>query len=130
MGSKRVNIFSGSKFESVAGYCRAVRVGNIIEVAGTTAFSEGQVVGVNDVEKQTRFVFQTIQGALEKAGAGLKDVVRTRMFVTDIGCATEVCKIHKEFFGGNPPASTLVEVSKFVHPDLLIEVEVSAILEE
>jgi len=125
----RLNISSGTKWEDIVGYSRAVRVGNIIEVAGTTAVDEsGQVVGLNDPYEQARFVFSKIEKALAAAGASLKDVVRTRTFVTDITCWEEVGRAHGECFRDVRPAATMVEVRALINPELLVEIEVTAIL--
>lgn len=127
--SKRMNISSGTKWEDIVGYSRAVRVGNIIEVAGTTAVNEhGQVVGLNNVYEQTRFIFTKIEKALIAAGASLEDVVRTRMFVTDISQWQEIGQAHGEFFKSIKPGATMVEVSGLISPELLIEIEVTAIV--
>ena len=126
---KRINFSSGAKWEDIVGYSRAVRVGNIIEVAGTTAVDEsGQVVGPNDPYQQARFVFSKIEKALVAAGATLKDVVRTRTFVTDITCWEEVGRAHGECFRDVRPAATMVEVRALINPELLVEIEVTAIL--
>jgi len=125
----RLNISSGTKWEDIVGYSRAVRVGNIIEVAGTTAVDEsGQVVGPNDPYEQARFVFSKIEKALVAAGASLKDVVRTRTFVTDITCWEEVGRAHGECFRDVRPAATMVEVRALINPELLVEIEVTAIV--
>jgi enamine deaminase RidA (YjgF/YER057c/UK114 family) len=105
-------------------------VGNIIEVAGTTALdADGNVVGVDDAYAQTRFVLEKIQATLQKAGASLNDVVRTRMFVTNIDRWEEIGKAHGVFFGEIKPAETMVEVNRLIDPRLLIEIEVTAILD-
>ena len=130
MNSNRMNISSGSPWESLVGYSRAVRVGNSIHVAGTTAVDdEGKVIGVNDVAKQTRFVLEKISLALKEAGASLSDVVRTRMYVTNIDEWEKIGRIHGQFFSEIRPAATMVEVSRLIDSDLLIEIEVEAILE-
>ena len=127
--TKRLNISSGAKWEDIVGYSRAVKVGNIIEVAGTTAVDErGEIVGVNNPYEQTKYILAKIESALIEAGASMKDVVRTRMFVTDISKWEEAGKAHAEFFKDIKPASTMVEVSRLIHPDLLIEIEVTAVL--
>jgi enamine deaminase RidA (YjgF/YER057c/UK114 family) len=125
----RQNISSGAKWEDIVGYSRAVRVGNIIEVAGTTAVKDGEVVGKNDMYAQTKYIFEIIEQALKEAGASMSDVVRTRMLVTDISKWEEVGKAHGEYFKAIKPASTMVEISGLVNPDMLIEIEVTAILE-
>ena len=127
--SERKNISSGTPWESIVGYSRAVRIGNHIWVAGTTATDEnGNVVGVGDVAAQTSYVLQKIGRALVEAGATFADVVRTRMFVTDISQWEIVGRIHGEIFGSIRPASTMVEVAKLVDPQHLIEIEVDAFL--
>jgi len=125
----RQNIKSGSKWEDVVAYSRAVRVGNVIEVAGTTA-SDGEKVVGKDVYEQALFIFQKIGIALENAGASLKDVVRTRMFITDISKWEDLGRAHRETFQGIEPVTTLVEVSKLIDPEMLIEIEVTAIIVE
>jgi enamine deaminase RidA (YjgF/YER057c/UK114 family) len=129
MGNKRVNISSGTKWEDIVGYSRAVRVGNIVEVAGTTAVDEnGQVVGSGNAYKQTRFALGKIERALQTAGASLKDVVRTRMFVTNIQQWDEIGRAHGEFFRDIKPVATMVEVKALISPELLVEIEATAIL--
>jgi enamine deaminase RidA (YjgF/YER057c/UK114 family) len=127
--NKRQNISSGSTWEDVVGYSRAVRVGNILEISGTTAVEDGQVIGVNDIYLQTRFILNKIKNILEQCGGDLKDVIRTRMFVTDISQWEMAAKAHLEFFKDVKPASTMVEVRRLIDPDLLIEIEISAIIE-
>ena len=126
--SQRINISSGSPWEDIVGYSRAVRIGNIIEVAGTTAMDGDNLVGKDDLYAQTKYIFQKIEKALQEAGAGLSDVVRTRMFVTDISKWEEAGKAHGEFFKTIKPVATMVEVSKLISDDLLIEIEVTAIV--
>ncbi|MCQ3936243.1 MAG: RidA family protein [Chloroflexi bacterium] len=126
--NNRMNISSGAKWEDIVGYSRAVRVGNVIEVAGTTAIDdEGNVVGVNDAYEQTKLIFKKIEKALAEAGATLKNVVRTRMFVTDISQWEEIGRAHGEFFREIKPAASMIEVKGLISPDLLIEIEVTAI---
>ena len=127
--SVRQNISSGVPWESIVGYSRAVRVGNHIWVAGTTATDEnGNVVGVGDVTVQTSYALKKIGRALIEAGATFADVVRTRLFVTDIAQWEIIGRIHGEIFGSIRPASTMVEVPKLVDPQHLIEIEVDAFL--
>jgi len=127
--SKRLNVPSGSKWEELVGYSRAVKVGNIIEVAGTTATDEnGKIIGKNDVYLQARYIFQKIETYLKSAGASLEDVVRTRMFVTDINLWKEIGKAHNEFFYTIKPAASMLEVSRLIDPELLVEIEVTAII--
>jgi enamine deaminase RidA (YjgF/YER057c/UK114 family) len=127
--SKRVNISSGAKWEDIVGYSRAVRVGNVIEVAGTTAVDEaGNVIGKDDPYEQMRFALRKIEKALNQAGATLEDVVRTRMFVTDISRWEEVGRAHGEFFREIKPAATMVEVKALINPELLVEIEATAFI--
>lgn len=124
----RKKISSGSPWENIVGYSRAVRVGNIIEVAGTTAMDGDILIGKGDMYGQTIFIFKKIEKALIEVGATLADVVRTRMFVTDISLWEEVGKAHGEFFKEIKPVATMVEVSKLINDDLMIEIEVTAIV--
>jgi enamine deaminase RidA (YjgF/YER057c/UK114 family) len=123
---KRQNISSGAKWEDVVGYSRAVKVGDLIEVAGTTAVRDGEVVGKGDIYEQTKCIFEIVEAALKEAGASMGNVIRTRMFVTDISQWEAVGKAHGEYFKTIKPASTMVEVSGFINPDMLIEIEVTA----
>lgn len=128
--STRVNYSSGAKWEDIAGYSRAVKIGNTVEVTGTVAVDQdNQLVGGDDAYEQTKFIIQKIEGVLKQAGAELKDVVRTRMFVTDIKRWEEYAKAHGEFFKEIKPCTTMVEVSRLIGPDYLIEIEATAILE-
>ena len=127
--SDRSNYSSGAPWESIAGYSRAVRVGNIIEVAGTTAVdTEGQVVGAGDISKQTDYIFKKIRNALNDAGSNMSDVIRTRMYLTDINDWETVARVHGDIFSDIKPVSTLVEVSRLIDEELLIEIEVSAVV--
>ena len=127
--SKRINISSGAKWEDIVGYSRAVKIGNVIEVAGTTAVDEdGNTVGVNDPYEQTRYALSKIEKALQAAGATMKDVVRTRMFVTDISKWEEIGRAHGEFFREVKPAASMIEVKGLINPELLVEIEVTAII--
>ena len=126
----RQQIGSGSPWEEVVGYSRAVRVGNIIEVAGTTAMDGETIIGKGDVYLQTKFIFTKIEKALQQLGASLKDVVRTRMFITNIADWEMVGKAYGEFFATIKPVATMVEVSRLIDGDLLVEIEVTAVIEE
>lgn len=127
----RQNISSGAKWEEIVGYSRAVRVGNVVEVAGTTAVDEnGEVVGVGNAEIQTRYILQKIERALNNAGATLADVVRTRMFVTDIRQWEGIGRVHGEFFRDVRPVATMVEVKGLISAELLVEIEVTARLSD
>ncbi len=126
---ERKNISSGTKWEAAVGYSRAVRVGNIIEVAGTTAVDEnGKVVGADNPYEQARYILTKIERALAAAGASLSDVIRTRMYVTDIRRWEEIGRAHGEFFRDILPAATMVEVKALIQPELLVEIEVSAVI--
>lgn len=128
---KRLNISSGAKWEEIVGYSRAVRIGKIIEVAGTTAVDEsGQVVGPGDAGAQTDFILSRIEKALTAAGATPGDVVRTRMFVTNIADWEAIGRAHGRYFGEIRPAATMVEVRALISPELLVEIEVTAILSD
>lgn len=128
--NQRINISSGTKWEDIVGYSRAVRIGNIVEVAGTTAVDEnGQTVGLNNPYEQAKYALGKIERALKEAGASLKDVVRTRMFVIDIQQWEEIGRAHGEFFREIKPAATMVEVKALISPELLVEIEATAIVE-
>ncbi|MDN3658763.1 RidA family protein [Ferruginibacter paludis] len=124
----RKQIGSGSPWEDIVGYSRAVKVGNIIEVAGTTAMDGDTLVGEGDVYAQTVFIFQKIEQALQDLGSSLNDVVRTRMFVTNINDWELIGRAHGEFFAAIKPVATMVEVKALINSDLLIEIEVTAII--
>ena len=125
--AERKRISTGDPWESVVGYSRAFRVGNVVEVAGTTAVKDGQVVAKGDPYAQTRFILEKIQKALEEAGARMEHVVRTRIYVTNIAHWQQVGKAHGEFFRDIRPASTMIEVSALVNPAMLVEIELTAV---
>jgi enamine deaminase RidA (YjgF/YER057c/UK114 family) len=128
--TERLNISSGSSLEDIISYSRAVRIGNIIEVAGTTAMDGDTLIGKDDVYTQAKFIFSKIEKALHQAGASLTDVVRTRIFITNIADWELAGKAHGEFFKNIKPVATMVEVNKLIDKDLLIEIEVTAIVSE
>jgi len=126
---QRTNYSSGAKWEDIVGYSRAVKMGNTIEVTGTVAVDDNSnLVGGNNAYEQTKFIIQKIETVLQKAGASLNDVVRTRMFVTDISRWEEYGKAHGEFFKDIKPCTTMVEISKLISPEYLIEIEATAII--
>ncbi|MCK5326453.1 MAG: RidA family protein [Woeseiaceae bacterium] len=129
--SKRVNIRSGAPWEPLVGYSRAVRVGEFVVVSGSAAVdADGHLVAEGDMYAQTRQCIRVIEDALEKAGASLSDVVRTRMFVTDITLWAEVARAHQEAFGDVGPATSMVEVSRLIDPAMLVEIEADAVIND
>ena len=125
---KRQNISSRAVWEEQIGYSRAVRVGNVVEVSGTTATNGDSVIGIGNPYEQAIYALRKIEQALTQAGASLQDVVRTRMYITDISQWQEVGRAHGEVFRDIKPASTMVQVSALIHPDHLVEIEATAIL--
>jgi enamine deaminase RidA (YjgF/YER057c/UK114 family) len=126
--TERKNFSSGSPWEDIVGYSRAVKIGNIIEVAGTTAMNGDVLIGKGDAYAQTIFILQKIEGILKEAGASLQNVVRTRMFVTNISTWEEIGRAHGEYFKKIKPVATMVEVNRLINEDLLVEIEVTAVL--
>lgn len=125
----RQNVSSGAPWEAIVGYSRAVRIGNSVSVSGTTAVDgEGRIVGQGDPYAQTRYALQKIERALNEAGATLQDVIRTRIYVTDITRWEEVGRAHGEVFSNIRPAATMVEVARLIASDLLVEIEADALV--
>lgn len=125
----RTNFSSGAKWEDIVGYSRAVKVGNTIEITGTVAVDENtNLVGGNSAYEQTKFIIQKIERVLQQAGSSLKDVVRTRMFVTDISRWEEYGKAHGEFFKNIRPCTSMIEIKALIDPEYLIEIEATAIV--
>jgi len=126
--SNRQNFTTGSPWEDIIGYCRAVKVGNTLEIAGTTAAKDEQGNPINGLYNQTKAILDKLAVVLKDAGSSVEDVVRTRMFLTDISQWEEAAKAHGEVFKNIKPVTTMVEVSKLIDPEILIEIEVSAII--
>lgn len=129
--TERINFGTGTPWEPIVGYSRAVRVGAFVWVSGTTAMgADGKLAGIGDAATQTRQVLVNLRAALERAGARLEHVVRTRIYVTDIGHWEEVGRVHGECFGNIRPAATMVEVRRLIDPDMLVEIEADAYIFE
>ncbi len=129
MNDKHTRIKSGAPWEPVMGYCRAVRAGRIVAVSGSAAIdADGKLVGEGDMYEQSRQCIRVISKALETAGCTLEDVVRTRTYVTDIDQWEAVARAHSDVFGAAPPATTLVEVTRLIEPDMLVEIEADAVI--
>jgi len=127
----RQNVFSVSPYEDVIGFSRAVRVGDLVFVSGTVAWGpDGKLVGKGEVYAQAKQTLANIEGYLREAGATLKDVVRTRIYLTDIGRWQEVARAHREAFGDVRPASSMLEISGLAEPEMLVEIEAVAVLSE
>jgi enamine deaminase RidA (YjgF/YER057c/UK114 family) len=130
MSSTRINYSSGAKWEDIVGYSRAVKIGNIVEVTGTVAVDENNnLIGEGSAYLQTKFILQKIESVLKQAGAELKDVVRTRMFVTDISQWEEYGRAHGECFKDIKPCTSMIEVKGLIAPEYLIEIEATAVIE-
>ena len=128
---ERINYSSGAKWEEIVGYSRAVKIGNVIEVTGTVAVDDNnELVGEDNAYAQTKFIISKIEKVLQRAGAELKDVVRTRMFVTDISRWEEYGKAHGEYFSNIRPCTSMIEVKGLIAPEYLIEIEATAILSD
>lgn len=124
----RQNIITGSPWEEKMGYCRAVRIGNIIEVSGTVAIVDGEKVKADDAYAQTINILERVEKVLEEAGAGMKDVIRTRIFTTNISQFDNIAKAHGAYFKDIKPTTGIYEISKLVAPEYMVEIEFTAVL--
>lgn len=129
VNKKRIIIPAGTIWEDVVGYSRAVKSGNIIEISGTASVENGNTIGKGNAYEQTKFILKKINTALESLGSGMKDVIRTRIYVTDISKWKEIGKAHGEFFKDIKPATSMVEVNSLIDPDMIVEIEATAILD-
>lgn len=127
---KRKNILTGSPYEEKMGYCRAVRIGNVIEVSGTTAVVDGEKVKADDAHAQTLNILERVEKVLEDLGVSMKDVIRTRIFTTDVSTFEDVAAAHAKFFKDIKPATGFYGINKLVAPEYLVEIEFSAIAPE
>ena len=130
MDTQRQQVASGAPWEPIVGYSRAVRIGNTIEISGTVSVKDGQVYAPNDPEEQTRYILAIIRDALERTGATLNDVIRTRIFVTDVRHWEIIGKVHGELFSQIRPACSMVGIRELIEPGLVVEIEASAIVAE
>ena len=127
---KRQNISTGAKWEDIVGYSRAVRIGKTVEVSGTVSIKNGETWGINDPYKQTLRILEIIEESLNHAGASINDVIRTRIYVTDVKYWEEVAKAHQEVFGTIMPATSLIGIDKLISDECLVEIEASAVLSD
>ena len=126
--AKRINIASGAKWEDLVGYSRVVRIGNTVEVSGTVSVKDGKIFGPRDPYLQTKRIIEIISETLKKAGANLQDIIRTRMYVTDISKWEEVGRAHGEAFDNIRPATSMVEVNSLIDQEFIVEIEATAII--
>ena len=125
---ERINISTGAPWEDKVGYSRAVRIGNMVEVSGTVALKDGTLIGKGDAYLQTKRILEIIKEVLEQAGSRIEDVIRTRIYVTDISQWEEIGRAHGEVFHNIRPATSMVEVAQLIDPDYLLEIEASAVV--